>query len=127
MNNAIHVQKEAEKEQVEDHAKEYNQINADLRDANQLLEAFVNLDKNIDWQVFNRVILLPATEQAQKMITRYNKELRQNPAAASQLIYWNAFHDIMTIMTDFKGLQKKWSFEIKQKSSRLKELEKQLK
>ena len=127
MDTARIVQKEAEKEIKEDVSKEYGQLNADLRDAHQLLESFVNLEKNIDWQVLNRIILSPAIEQSQRNIDRYNKELRSNPAAASQLIYWNAFRDILTIMTDFKSLQKKWTLEIKQKSGRLKELEKKLK
>ena len=110
---------------TEDATRQLSQLSADLRDVSQLFDALKGLEDIFEWQVFQRILIEPTKERVRKQIERLNKDLAKDPNAVSQLIYNNAFYEVLTIMSDFKSLRKKYAQEQVNLQGRIKKLEEQ--
>lgn len=121
----VHGQNEKEKESGKINiAEQIVQVQADLRDANQLIDALKDLDDFFAWNVLRRVLIDPMIDMEKKMIDRMNKELQKHPENINDLIGHNAFLKVLTIVTDFQGLRKQYGNNVKILTGRLRELEK---
>ncbi|MDE2233385.1 MAG: hypothetical protein KGJ90_04725 [Patescibacteria group bacterium] len=107
------------------------QTQADLREANILLESLAFLEDNFEWGQFKRILIVPSVEKVEKTLDELNaqvgsdaKEGKSNASIMSQIIYFQAFKDVLNTLTDIPKLRKKYSDEISRLKGRLKELEK---
>ncbi len=126
MDNAIHVQKESELRNSENLAEQHRQICADINDTGVLLESFKELEKHIAWETYKLRLIEPTKEKVKKEIEKLNQRLKDDPNAMGQLIYQNAFHDVLSTITDLPAMRKKWSEEFRRLEMRKKEIEKKL-
>jgi len=133
MDIGIHVRGKIDKEEKEriekegdDTAMQILRIQTDLREADKLVESMKALEENWDWQNFQRILIEPALEKVAKEVKRLNepKELQSNPQALSQLIYNNAFFEVLKIMSDFPAIRKDNVAKQKLLQGRIKELQK---
>jgi len=127
MDNAIHVQEEKKKMDTMDYAEQHRHIIADIHDATRMLESFKGLAENVDWENYHLMLIEPTKEKVKKEIERLNNSLKDNPNAMGQLIYQNAFYDVLNTITDLPALRKKWSEEFRRLEARKKEIEQKIK
>jgi len=129
----MHVQGKVDKEEKERLEKEDDsramqilRMQTDLMEARKLCDSLKALQENWDWQNFQRILIEPALAKVAKEIKRLNepKELQSNPQALSQLIYNNAFFEVLKIMSDFEAIKKDNIEKQKLLQGRIKELSK---
>ena len=121
------VRKQAEKDEVasgEGSTKEINQLHADLRDVAQIAEAMTKLEDDHSWLTFQRILIEPSKERVKKEIERLTKDLRNSPNNVSQIVYNEAFLEVLIVMSDFPKLRKKYVTEQQRIQERLKQLNK---
>lgn len=127
MDNAIHVQKESEKIKYGELQEQHRQITADIHDAASMLESFKELEESVAWDTYNLKLIQPTKEKVKSEIQKLNARLKDDPNAMGQLIYQNAFHDVLATITDIPAMRKKWSEELRRLEGRKKNIEQQLK
>lgn len=120
------VRKHAEKEDTSggDFTREVNQLHADLRDVAQIAEAMAKLEDDHSWLTFQRVLIEPTRERVKRDIERLTKELKDSPNNVSQIVYNEAFLEVLIVMSDFSKLRKKYAMEQQRIQERLKQLQK---
>ena len=104
--------------------KELNQLHADLRDVAQIAEAMTKLEDDHSWLTFQRILIEPSKERVKKEIERLTKDLRNSPNNVSQIVYNEAFLEVLIVMSDFPKLRKKYVTEQQRIQERLKQLNK---
>jgi hypothetical protein len=126
MDNNVHAQGLAEREENENRAGQLVQAQADLREAMQLMDAFQKLEDNFEWQSYMRILITPTIKAEKKQIERLSMKevLINNENAVKELIYHTAFHDSLVTVSNLKGLREKWQNEVKRLQARVKELSK---
>jgi hypothetical protein len=120
-----------EKEQAEklgdDTALALLRVEADLREAVLLTDALADLEDNFAWHNFQRILIEPALTKVKKEVARLNSELHNHPEHLSQLVYNNAFLEVLLVMSDFPAIRKDNLQKQKVLQGRVKELTKKLK
>ena len=133
MDIGIHVRGEIDKEEKERLKRTGNElvmtiarVEADLLEATTLTDCLKELEDDRNWYNFQRILIKPAIEKVKKEISEMNKRLAKEPEIVTQLVYNNAFLEVLTVMSDFEGIRKNNVEKQKSLQSRLKELQKEL-
>jgi len=134
MDIGLHVQGEVEKEEKErldregdENAIVLSKLTADLNEAIKLTDSLKGLEDNNDWLTLQRILIQPALVKFKKEISKLNETLKDHPENVSQLIYNNAFLEVLTVMSDFEAIRKNNQKQQKVLQVKIKELQKKTK
>jgi hypothetical protein len=97
-------------------------VEADLGEAMKLTDSLAELENHHAWLNFYNILLRPAREKVVKEIQEIQKDLKNHPEKVTQLVYNQAFLEVLTIMCDFENLRKDNLNHQKQLKVRIQEL-----